>query len=217
MRPTIREIVAAFARPFAFVPFFALLLSIGSLVGLLERTVTCFPVTVITSDRGLAEAMAGRANNCRATVEVEKFMIESPIFNDIDLPPVRDIFFVTLETDYAAWEEIQRTPDAIAEMNPFLKRVADLYLAGRLKIMIIAFVTGVVTAVLTFPFAFPRRSPFRRLDLAAASTGWGLLGLLSFGVAFAVPPLFLPTYLLTLAVGLAFAILLRVLARKLEK
>lgn len=216
MRPTLREIVVAFTRPAAFLPFFVLLYLFGALTGLLERTVTCFPMSVITTNKAVAEKLADRPGNCRSSLELEKFMIESPIFNDTDLPPVRDIYLVFLEADYTAWEEVRRTGDAIAEMNPFLKRIADLYLAGRLKMLVIAFIVGIIAAVLTFPFALPRRSPFRRLDIAAGIAGWGVFGALAVGVAFAVHPVFLPAYALTTAAGILFAIVFRILLKKHE-
>lgn len=216
MRPTLREIVVAFTRPAAFLPFFVLLYLFGALTGLLERTVTCFPMSIVTTNKEIAEKLADRPGNCRSSVEVEKFMIESAIFNDTDLPPVRDIYLVFIEADYAAWEEVQKLGDAIAEMNPFLKRVADFYLVGRLKIMAIAFAMGIIMAVLTFPFALPRRSPFRRLDIAAGIAGWGSFAALAVGVAFAVHPVFLPTYMLTTAAGMLFALVFRILLKKYE-
>gem|GEM_PF-1667445 len=216
MRPTLREIVVAFLRPAAFLPFFVLLYLLGALTGLLERTVTCFPMTVITTNKAVAEKLADRPGNCSASLEVEKFMIESPIFNDTDLPPVRDIYLVFIEAEYASWEEVQQQGDAIAEMNPFLKRIADLYLVGRLKMMAIAFILGVITAVLSFPFALPRRSPFRRLDIGAGIAGWGTFAALAVGVAFAVHPVFLPAYLLTTAAGILFAFVFRILLKKHE-
>ncbi len=216
MRPTLREIVVAFTRPAAFLPFFILLYLFGALTGLLEQTVTCFPMSVITTNKAVAEKLADRPGNCRSSVEVEKFMIESPIFTDTDLPPVRDIYLVFVEADYAAWEEVQALGDAIAEMNPFLKRIADLYIAGRLKMMAIAFIMGIITAVFTFPFALPRRTPFRRLDIAAGIAGWGTFAALAVGVAFAVHPVFLPTYMLATAAGILFALVFRILLKKHE-
>lgn len=216
MRPTLREIVVAFTRPAAFLPFFVLLYLLGALTGLLERTVTCFPMSVITTNKAVAEKLADRPGNCSSSVEVEKFMIESAIFNDTDLPPVRDIYLVFLEADYASWEDIQRMGDTVAEMNPFLRRVADLYLAGRLKMMVIAFIVGVIVAVLSFPFALPRRTPFRRLDIAASVAGWGSFAALAVGVAFAVHPVFLPTYALTTGAGMLFALVFRILLKKHE-
>ena len=216
MRPTLREILAAFGRPFAFVPFFAILYLLAALVALLDHTVHCFPVTAVTTDRAVAERLAALPGNCSAAVEAEKFMIESAIFNDTDIPPVRDIYLVAIEGDYAAWEELQRTPGAVVEMNPFLKRVADLYLTGRLKLLSASFAIGVIAAVLTFPVALPVRTPFRRLDLAATIFGWVLFGALLIGGAVMAPPVFLPAYLLAAAAGMLFALVFRILMKKYE-
>ncbi len=147
MKPTFKEILVSFGRPFALLPFFVLLYLLGSLVGLLEHTIHCFPLTAITSDRAFAERLAAMPENCSAHIETEKFMIESTIFNDADLPPVRDIYLVMVEGDYDRWVEVSREPEAIVEMNPFLRRVADLYLAGRLKLFTGSFAIAVIVAV----------------------------------------------------------------------
>ncbi len=216
MRPTIREIVASFGRPFALVPFFVLFYLLGILVSLLEHTVRCFPMTVVTSEKTIAEQVVALPGNCSGVVETEKFMIESAIFNDVDLPPVRDIYLVTLEGDYARWEDLLRLSDAIVEMNPFLKRVADLYVVGRLKLFAASFALGVIVAVLTFPMALPPRTPFRRLDNSAMLFGGALFVLCGVVVFSTVPSVFRGAYLLAVTAGLLFALIFRFLMKRFE-
>jgi len=216
MRPTIKEILAAFGRPLALVPFFALFYLLGTLVSLLEHTVQCFPMTVVTSEKSLAEQVAALPGNCSVVVETEKFMIESAIFSDVDLPPVRDIYLVMLEGDYGRREDLLRLSDAIVEMNPFLKRVADLYVSGKLKLFAASFALGVIVAVLTFPVALPPRTPFRRLDNSAMLFG-GILFLLCFvGGFLTAPPVFRGVYFLATAAGLVFALVFRLMVRRFE-
>lgn len=195
-------------------PFFALFYLLGSLVDLLEHTVHCFPITVVTSDSAVVERLTSLPGNCTVSVETEKFMIESAIFNDTDLPPVRDIHLVMLETNYHRWEDIKRLPGAVAEMNPFLKRAADLYLEGKIKLFAMSFALGIIVAVFTFPVAIPLRTPFRRLDRAAALFGGILFFFLSVTGFFIVPRVFRGAYLLSVGVGLVFVLLLSLLMRR---
>ncbi len=200
----------------AIVPFFILFYLLGMLVTLLEHTVNCFPLTVVTSDKAVAE-QAAAFGTCSAVIETEKFMIENSIFSDVDLPPVRDIYLVMSEGDYERSKEISRIPDAIVEMNPFLKQVADLYLAGKLKLFAASFVIGIVTAVLTFPVALPLRTPFRRLDRAVAAFGASLF-FFCFGAGlFVVPGSFRGVYLLTVGVGLVFVLVFRLIVKRYEQ
>ncbi len=165
-------------RPFAVLPFFLFLLFADYAVSYFEQTLRCFPVTVVTTDKKIVERLAAVPDRCMFSVETEKFMIESQIFNDYDVPPVKDIYLIMLKTAYTQWDEIREIDNAITEMNPFVKRAADFYIANGLKLKLGVFLAALVVLLLCTPVAAVALPKGRRIRIAS---GLWLLG--SYGAA----------------------------------
>jgi len=128
--------------------FFAILYLSLNILNFLEKKTTCFPVTVITTDKDSTDSLLRNIDICRISVEVEKMTFDSAIFNHYEKFPIKDIYFYSLQIPYSEWERIKSLDDAITETNPFLESYVSSFINSKIKYYTIAFVVLIFIGII---------------------------------------------------------------------
>ncbi len=122
------------------VVFFSVLYFILYGFSYLEKRISCFPVTVITTDKTATDKIFDSMEICSISVAVEKMTFDSAVFNHYEKLPVKDIYLYSVEIPYLQWESVKKIDDAISEANPYIEDIIEDYVHSRIKYQSIAFI-----------------------------------------------------------------------------
>lgn len=145
-----------------FLPFFLSILIVSCVLMFFITLEDCFPATLVTTDRTVIDRQM-KNRNCKASMISEKLMIESEVFNDYDMPPVKTIYFFSFETDHDRIVELASIPEAVVETNPYLEAAYKFYSDNEMKMISVMFFASIVVhivSVLIFSVWFPAVSFF---------------------------------------------------------
>jgi hypothetical protein len=106
----------------------------------LENRLSCFPVTVITTEKETTDKILDSMEICSISIEVEKMTFDSAVFNHYEKLPVKDIYLYSVEIPYSQWEIIKKTDDSITESNPYIADIIEDYVNFKIKYLSIAFI-----------------------------------------------------------------------------
>lgn len=151
--------LSALLKPLILLPWIALLIIFASLTSWLDTQIDCFPVTVISTDAATVDSIQQNYTPCSIEISQEKLVIDSRLLNDNERSSVKTIWLIKLRIPYDTTKNLQLLPDAVVEINSFIKESATTWQASRIKTMIILFLIatlfGIVSTLLT-PFSANR-------------------------------------------------------------
>lgn len=198
----IKVFLSIVSRPLLLIPFFLILYGLNSGFAYLEEIILCFPVTVITTSKGLVDEIVQDKQVCSYTTDVEKFMVDSQIFSGSAMPPVKDIYLLKLRTAYTSWKNISNMDNAITEVNPFVSDTAEYYLKNKLKLLIFSFVAAVAGAFFFLSISFYRGFLPTRGFISALTINTALYcGIALYLYRAVIIGVFMPVFLLSVSVG----------------
>ena len=119
---------------------FLLFFAQGSLFVYLENMVSCFPVTIITTQKAPVEEKIGAMKVCSVSVQSERMTFDSSIFNHYETLPVKEIYLYSMKIPYENWSEVKNMEDVITEANPYIEDIVSMYAASKIKIQLFSFV-----------------------------------------------------------------------------
>ena len=119
---------------------FLLFFAQGSLFVYLENMVSCFPVTIITTQKAPVEEKIGAMKVCSVSVQSERMTFDSSIFNHYETLPVKEIYLYSMKIPYENWSEVKNMEDVITEANPYIEDIVSLYGASKIKFQLFSFV-----------------------------------------------------------------------------
>ena len=119
---------------------FLLFFAQGSLFVYLENMVSCFPVTIITTQKAPVEEKVGAMKVCSVSVQSERMTFDSSIFNHYETLPVKEIYLYSMKIPYENWSEIKNMEDVITEANPYIEDIVSLYAASKIKFQLFSFI-----------------------------------------------------------------------------
>lgn len=114
----------------------------------LENMASCFPATIITTQKELVAQALGEMKLCSVSVQSERMTFDSSIFDHYETLPVKEIFLYSVKFPYSNWEEIKNMEDTITEANPYLEEIVSSYLGSKMKSWLISFVFSLFFGVL---------------------------------------------------------------------
>ena len=126
---------------------FLLFFAQGSLFVYLENMVSCFPVTIITTQKAPVEEKIGAMKVCSVSVQSERMTFDSSIFNHYETLPVKEIYLYSMKIPYENWSEVKNMEDVITEANPYIEDTVSLYAASKIKIQLFSFIFMMLTGI----------------------------------------------------------------------
>lgn len=116
-----------------------------------EHMASCFPATIITTQKEPVEQALGEIKLCSVSVQSERMTFDSSIFNHYETLPVKEIFLYSVELPYQNWSEIKNMEDTITEANPYIEETVSFYLGSKMKSLLISLVFSIfIGAILIF-------------------------------------------------------------------
>ena len=135
-----RFCLTLFKKIFFLLIFFLLLAAQNHLFLYLENLSSCFPATIITTQKEPVEQVLGEIKLCSVSVQSERMTFDSSIFNHYETLPVKEIFLYSVKIPYSSWEEIKNMEDTITEANPYIEEIVSFYLGSKMKSKLLSFV-----------------------------------------------------------------------------
>lgn len=133
-----------FKRIFFLFLIFILLFLQCYLVVYIENLVSCFPVTVITTQKEPVEKMLTSLKVCSVSVQSERMTFDSSIFNHYETLPVKEIYLYSMKIPYSDWNEVKNMEDVITEANPYIEDIVSFYSVSKMKMWLFLFVFSTV-------------------------------------------------------------------------
>lgn len=144
----------------------------------LENKNSCFPVTIITTEKEITDKTLEAATICSISVQTEKMTFDSSVFNHYEKLPVKDIYLYSVEIPYSEWERLKSLEDAITEANPYLEDIVKNFSGSKMKYFSISFIfiffIGLVFLVKTAP---SWKSSIRQFKISVVSVLTAYFGL----------------------------------------
>ena len=109
--------------------------------------VSCFPVTIITTQKAPVEEKIGAMKVCSVSVQSERMTFDSSIFNHYETLPVKEIYLYSMKIPYENWSEVKNMEDVITEANPYIEDTVSLYAASKIKIQLFSFIFMMLTGI----------------------------------------------------------------------
>lgn len=119
----------------------------GNLFVYLENLVSCFPVTIITTQKAPVEQVIDTMKVCSLSVQSERMTFDSSIFNHYETLPVKEIYLYSMKIPYSEWGGIKNMEDVITEANPYVEDVVSLYAASKIKFQLLSFVFTMLVGI----------------------------------------------------------------------
>ena len=138
-------------RIFFLALIFTLLAAQNYLFVYLENMVSCFPATIITTQKEPVEQALSAVQLCSVSVQSERMTFDSSIFNHYETLPVKEIFLYSVKLPYQNWTEIKNMEDTITEANPYIEEAVLFYTASKMKYLLFSFI---LTALFGIVFVF---------------------------------------------------------------
>ena len=112
----------------------------GNLFVYLENMVSCFPVTMITTQKEPVEKALSEMKVCSLSVQSERMTFDSSIFNHYEALPVKEIYLYYMKIPYENWGEVKNMEDVITEANPYIEDIVSLYAASKIRFQLFSFI-----------------------------------------------------------------------------
>ncbi len=119
---------------------FLLFFAQGNLFVYLENMVSCFPVTMITTQKEPVEKAVSEIKVCSLSVQSERMTFDSSIFNHYEALPVKEIYLYSMKIPYENWSELKNMDDVITEANPYIEDIVSSYVASKIKFQLFSFI-----------------------------------------------------------------------------
>lgn len=113
----------------------------------LENTVSCFPATIITTQKEPVEQALSAVQLCSVSVQSERMTFDSSIFNHYETLPVKEIFLYSVKLPYQNWTEIKNMEDTITEANPYIEEAVLFYTASKMKYLLFSFILSTLFGI----------------------------------------------------------------------
>lgn len=134
-------------RIFFLFALFVLLFMQGYFIVYIENLVSCFPITIITTQKESVEKTLHSLKVCSVSVQSERMTFDSSIFNHYETLPVKEIYLYSMKIPYTDWGRVKNMEDVITEANPYIEDIVSAYSGSKIKIWLFSFVFFVLTGV----------------------------------------------------------------------
>ena len=178
-----------FKRIFFLFLIFILLFLQCYLVVYIENLVSCFPVTVITTQKEPVEKMLTSLKVCSVSVQSERMTFDSSIFNHYEMLPVKEIYLYSMKIPYSDWNEVKNMEDVITEANPYIEDIVSFYSVSKMKMWLFLFVFSTVFGLI-FVFKTVASNKMSKKQFLAVSIINSLVYLTCSVVVFCTFPVF---------------------------
>ncbi|MBO7127095.1 hypothetical protein J6W78_06080 [bacterium] len=119
---------------------FLLFFAQANLFVYLENMVSCFPVTIITTQKAPVEEKISAMKVCSVSVQSERMTFDSSIFNHYETLPVKEIYLYSMKIPYENWSEVKNMEDVITEANPYIEDIVSSYAASKIRLQLFSFI-----------------------------------------------------------------------------
>ena len=102
--------------------------------------VSCFPVTIITTQKAPVEEKISAMKVCSVSVQSERMTFDSSIFNHYETLPVKEIYLYSMKIPYENWSEVKNMEDVITEANPYIEDIVSSYAASKIRLQLFSFI-----------------------------------------------------------------------------
>ena len=119
---------------------FLLFFAQGNLFVYLDNLVSCFPVTIITTQKAPVEEKISAMKVCSVSVQSERMTFDSSIFNHYETLPVKEIYLYSMKIPYENWSEVKNMEDVITEANPYIEDIVSSYAGSKIKFQLFSFI-----------------------------------------------------------------------------
>ena len=136
----VRFFISFFKKIVFLALVFIVLAAQNSIFVYIENMVSCFPATIITTQKEPVEQALSGMTLCSISVQSERMTFDSSIFNDYETLPVKEIFLYSVKIPYQNWNEIKNLEDTITEANPYIEEIVSFYLASKMKCLLLSFI-----------------------------------------------------------------------------
>lgn len=155
-------------RIFFLFALFVLLSLQNSLAVYVADLVSCFPVTLITTQKEPVEQTLSRMKLCSVSVQSERMTFDSSMFNHYETLPVKEIYLYSAKIPYQNWNEIKNMEDVIPEANPYIEEIVSFYEASKVKCYLVSFVFMTILGIY-FVFKFLASNKMTKKQFVAVS------------------------------------------------
>ena len=140
----VRFFIHFFKKIFFLSLVFFVLAAQNSIFVYIENMVSCFPATIITTQKGPVEQTLSGMTLCSISLQSERMTFDSSIFNHYETLPVKEIFLYSVKIPYQNWMEIKNLEDTITEANPYIEEIVSFYLASKMKCLLLSFIFSIL-------------------------------------------------------------------------
>ena len=126
---------------------FLLLLGQGNLFVYLENMLSCFPITIITTQKEPVEQAVSGMKVCSVSVQSERMTFDSSIFNHYETLPVKEIYLYSMKIPYENWGEVKKMEDVITEANPYVEEIVSSYGVSKIKFQLFSFIFSMLVGI----------------------------------------------------------------------
>ena len=136
-----------FKKIFCLALLFLVMAAQNALFIYFEHMASCFPATIITTQKEPVEQALGEIKLCSVSVQSERMTFDSSIFNHYETLPVKEIFLYSVELPYQNWTEIKNMEDTITEANPYIEEAVIFYTASKMKYLLFSFILSTLFGI----------------------------------------------------------------------
>lgn len=119
----------------------------GNIFIYLENMVSCFPITIITTQKEPVDQVFSAMKVCSVSVQSERMTFDSSIFNHYETLPVKEIYLYSMKIPYQNWSEVKNMEDVITEANPYIEDIVSSYAASKIKFQLFSFIFLILIGV----------------------------------------------------------------------
>ena len=140
-------VLHVFKRIFFLFALFLLLFMQSYLIVYIENLVSCFPITIITTQKEHVEQAVSSLKVCSVSVQSERMTFDSSIFNHYETLPVKEIYLYSMKIPYSDWGGVKNMEDVITEANPYIEDLVSVYTDSKIKIWLVSFLLFVLSGI----------------------------------------------------------------------
>ena len=119
----------------------------GNLFVYLENMLSCFPITIITTQKEPVEQAVSGMKVCSVSVQSERMTFDSSIFNHYETLPVKEIYLYSMKIPYENWGEVKKMEDVITEANPYVEEIVSSYGVSKIKFQLFSFIFSMLVGI----------------------------------------------------------------------